>query len=396
MPPYCVLQIIPELETGGAERTTVDIAAALVSAGHRALVASAGGRLVAELEALGAEHITLPLATKSPWRIWRNAGTLAQIVEREQVDLLHARSRAPAWSALIAARRTARPFVTTYHGIYKQTNALKGLYNSVMVRGDAVIANSRYTAELIAERHPFARDRLTVIHRGSDLGGLAPQAVSDARRDALRQAWGIAAGTPVILNLARLTGWKGQTVLIEALARLASTTPDAAWTAILAGDDQGRREYSQMLQARIAAAGLADRIRLPGHCGDVAAALALADVSVVASTEPEAFGRAAVEAQAASVPIIATDLGGARETVLAPPDVAEEARTGWRVPAGDASALADALTEVLALDAGTRTDVTARALRHVSARFSREAMCGATLAIYDRLIDNCRAGSKHG
>lgn len=385
-----VLQVIPELDTGGAERTAVDVAHALVSAGHRAIVASQGGRLVAELVAGGAEHVAMPLKRKAPLALWRNAQALRQLVRAEGVDLVHARSRAPAWSALRAARAQGVPFVTTYHGIYNQSNAAKALYNSVMARGDAVIANSRYTARLIAERHPFAQGHITVIHRGSDLGALDPASVSPERRQALASAWGLAGGERVILNLARLTHWKGQTVLIEALARLAGDDrpPRHApgWTCILAGDAQGREAYVAELKHRIAAADLTGHVRLVGHCADVGAALALADVAVVASVEPEAFGRAAVEAQAAGVPVVATNLGAVPETVLAPPDVAEDERTGWRVPASDAGALAAAIAEMLALATDRREALAGRARAHVTAHFSVEAMCAATLAVYDRLL----------
>jgi glycosyltransferase involved in cell wall biosynthesis len=383
---HTVLQVIPELQTGGAERTTVDIAAALVAAGHRAVVASAGGRLVGELKALGAYHVTLPLAAKSPVAMWRNMRALKRLILSEGIDLVHARSRAPAWSALWAASACDVPFVTTYHGIYGQKNAAKAFYNSVMARGDTVIANSRYTAELIARRHPFARERITVIPRGSDLAALAPDAVSEKRRQALAARWGLSGDGPVILNLARLTNWKGQTVLVDALARLAAGS-DRPWTAILAGDDQGRGDYTQKLRTRIAEAGLDGRIRIVGHCDDVPAALALADLAVVASIEPEAFGRAAVEAQAARVPVIATDLGAAPETVLAPPDVAEDARTGWRIPPGDPQAMARAIGEALALDGEIRATLTQRAAAHVTELYSLEGMCARTLAVYARLLD---------
>ncbi|SDT88208.1 glycosyltransferase family 4 protein [Stappia sp. ES.058] len=382
---HTILQVIPELQTGGAERTTVDIASALVASGDRALVASAGGRLVSELTATGARHVTLPLAAKSPFAMWRNACALKALIRSQGVDLVHARSRAPAWSALWAASTCDVPFVTTYHGIYGQTNAAKAFYNSVMARGDAVIANSRYTADLIARRHPFARDRTTVIPRGSDLAALAPEAVSAERRRALAERWGLAGDAPVILNLARLTGWKGQMGLVDALARLAETS-DARWTAILAGDDQGRGDYTQKLRARIAGVGLEGRIRIVGHCDDVPAALALADLAVVASIEPEAFGRAAVEAQAARVPVIATDLGAAPETVLTPPEVAEDRRTGWRVLPGDTDAMAHAIGSALALEQSAREALTARAAAHVTELYSLEAMCARTLAVYDRLL----------
>jgi glycosyltransferase involved in cell wall biosynthesis len=389
-----VLQILPSLETGGAERTAVDVAAALVAAGHRALVASEGGRLVAELAAAGAEHLTFPAATKNPLAMLANADRLAALIRREGVDLVHARSRAPAWVALIAARRTGVPFVTTFHGAYGETNRLKNLYNSVMARGDTVIANSAWTADLIARRHPFAVGRIVTIPRGGDLAAFAPEAVSAERRAAVATQFGLgpADGRPLVLQLARLTGWKGQRVLIEAAALLARR--GMPFTAILAGDAQGRDGYAADLARRIASAGLGDRVRLVGHCADVPAALALASVVAVPSTEPEAFGRAAVEAQAAGVPVVASDLGAAAETILAPPTTPAEERTGWRVPPGDAEALADALVEALSLDALSRSDFAARARAHVATAYGVAAMTAATLAVYDRLLGQpARAGA---
>ena len=380
-----ILQVIPDLVTGGAERTTIDVAAAIVRAGGTALVASEGGQLVAELDAVGARHITLPVKSKNPLTIWKNAARLQKIIETEGVGLIHARSRAPAWSALLAARRCKIPFVTTYHGIYNQKSPLKALYNSVMARGDRVIANSAYTARLIAERHPFAEDRIEIIHRGSDLSALARGAVPDDRKAALVDAWGLKPERPVILQLARVTGWKGQRVIIDAMAAL----KDAGLTApvaILAGDAQGRDDYVSELKSKIAGHGLEDQVRLVGHCADVPAALALAALSVVASTEAEAFGRAAVEAQAACVPVIVSDLGAVPETVLAPPEVPEADRTGWRVPPGDTKALAEAIKHALKMPEDERQALTARARAHVTEKFSVEAMCAKTLAVYERLL----------
>jgi glycosyltransferase involved in cell wall biosynthesis len=385
-----VLQVIPDLETGGAERTTVDVAAAIVARGWRALVVSEGGRLVQELEACGAEHIVLPVASKNPLTILANAWRLRRLARVRGVALIHARSRAPAWSALLAARWAGLPLVTTYHGIYKQTNALKAWYNSVMARGDLVIANSRYTADLISARNAFARDRLVVIHRGSNLRALDPVAVTPQRRAGMAEQFGSAGDRPVLLQLARLTGWKGQRVVIAAMAELKRRGARLP-LAILAGDDQGREGYRAELLRAIADHGLEDDIRLVGHCADVPAALAVSTLSVVASTEPEAFGRAAVEAQAAGVPVIVSDLGAVPETVLAPPEVTEAERTGWRVPPGDAKALADAIETVLALTPEARADLNARAARHVGAHFTVEAMCAATLETYARLINHAPA-----
>jgi len=382
-----VLQVIPDLETGGAERTTVDIAKALTDAGWAALVASEGGRLVAELESFGAHHITLPVKSKNPLTIWRNAARLGQVIRDRNVDLIHARSRAPAWSALLAARREKIPFVTTYHGVYNQKSRIKAFYNSVMARGDAVIANSGYTANLIQERNPVAAGKITVIHRGSDLGALAPEAVSSERRNTLAEAWKVDANRPIILNMGRLTAWKGQGIVIDAMAKLAEAG-DSQTIAVLAGDAQGRDKYLAELKAQIAGHGLEDRILLVGHCADVPAALSLADVAVVASVEAEAFGRAAVEAQAAHVPVIVSDLGAVPETVLAPPERSDDQRTGWRVPPGNSEALAATLRQVLDLTNEDRQALTDRAARHVTENFSVEAMCEKTLNIYRSLLSD--------
>lgn len=381
-----ILQVIPDLETGGAERTTVDVAEAIRDRGWNAIVASAGGRMVPELSAAGADHVTLPLASKNPLVMWRNAGRLAALCKERSVSIVHARSRAPAWSALAAAKKTGLPFVTTYHGIYNQRSALKAFYNSVMARGDTVIANSGYTAKLIANRHPMASGKITVIHRGSDMENLAPSAANSARGAKLRQLWALPEDRPVILQLARLTAWKGQKIIIEAMARLKTTTPVAP-IAVLAGDAQGRTGYLENLKALIAENGLEEDVRLVGHCDDIAGALAVADLSVVASIEAEAFGRAAVEAQAAGVPVIVSDLGAVPETVLAPPEVDDANRTGWRVPPGDSGALADSIEAVLSAPDTKLAALTERALSHVREKFTVEAMCSATLDVYSRHLD---------
>ena len=379
-----VLQVVPELVTGGVERTAVDIAKALIAEGGRALVASAGGPLVRELLDAGAEHFELPLKSKNPVTLAANVFRLDKLIHREKVDIVHARSRAPAWSAFLAARRAYRPFVTTYHGIYNQKSPFKAFYNSVMARGDAVIANSQYTADLIAVRNPFSKGKVEVVHRGSDLTALAPGKVTSLRQQVLRDAWELEPDRPVILNLARVTPWKGQGVVIEAMAKLKAagrTQP----VAVLAGDAQGRDTYLASLKDRISELGLADQVRIVGHCADVPAALALSEIAVVASVEAEAFGRAAVEAQAAGVPVIVSDLGAVPETVLAPPETPEESRTGWRVPPGDADELASAISSALNMPEGERRLLTNRALAHVRQHFSVETMCEKTLEIYRRL-----------
>lgn len=382
-----ILQIIPHLDTGGAELSAVEVAAAVVRAHGRALVlAEPGGRLAARVTDAGGEVVPFPAAAKNPLGLLRNAAAIRRLIAQKRVDLVHARSRAPAWSALVAARRAGVPFVTTYHGAYNETNALKRLYNSVMARGDVVIANSRYTAELIAGRYGTGRSRIAVIHRGIGRDVFTPDRIAPERVAALRESWGIAAGERVVLQAARLTSWKGQSVLIDAAARLAARGLLDNVVVVLAGDAQGRSTYAQGLQTQVAEAGLQRHVRLVGHVEDIAAAFLIAHVAVVASTEPEAFGRAAIEAQAMGSPVIATAIGAPPETVLAEPAVAVDAITGWLVPPGDAGALADRLAEALALPASERAALAVRARAHVLAQFTVEAMQGRTLAVYDRLL----------
>jgi glycosyltransferase involved in cell wall biosynthesis len=371
-PPAAVLQVLPSLVAGGVERGTLEIAEAVLRAGMRAVVASAGGPLVAELEAMGARHVTLPLATKSPLGIWRNAAALAGVARGEGARILHARSRAPAWSALIAARRTGARFVTTYHGTYNEGFPGKRLYNSVMARGERVIAISGFVAEHIRARHGTDPARIRVIPRGVDPARFDPGAVDPARVAALRAAWGVPeGGRPVVMLPGRLTGWKGGAVLVEAMARL----PRRDALALLVGEGGFRAE----LETLVAARGLADRVRLVGHAGDMPAALLLADVVVHASTDPEAFGRTVIEAQAMRRPVIASDLGAPRETV-------EEAVTGWRVPPGDPDALARAIHRVLGLPEGECAAVCRRAREAVLARYTTRAMQEATIAVYRELL----------
>ena len=380
-----VLQIIPALNAGGAERTTIDIAGALAEVGARALVATEGGRMVGELQARGGLWIPFQAGTKNPLRIWANGRRLARLMREEKVDLIHARSRAPAWSAMLAAQQTGKPFVTTYHGAYAQKSEWKKRYNSVMARGDVVIANSHFTATRIIETWPEAIARVRVVHRGTDLSAFVPAAVGVERVEALRRAWGVPPHQRIILLAGRLTGWKGQRIQIEAAARLRDAGIDDV-VHVLAGDPQGRDGYVAELDTMIAERGLGTIVRRVGHCSDMPAAFLAAAIATVPSVEPEAFGRIAAEAQAMGCPVIVSDIGAAPETVLAPPDVPAGQRTGWRVPAGDAAALADALGEALNMGASARDALSARARAHVEAHFSLPVMTRATLAIYAELI----------
>lgn len=379
-----VLQIIPALDSGGAERTTLEIADALVRAGARALVAAEGGRLVGELQALGGEFHAFPAATKNPLAMAGNVRRLAALMERQGVDIVHARSRAPAWVALGAVTRTGTPFVTTYHGVYSDRSAIKARYNSVMAMGDRVIANSAYTAGHILERYPDAQGRIVTIHRGVDLRLFAPEAVEPERVRTLRETWGAPPDQRIVLLPARLARRKGHRVLIDA-ARILREQGRGDVIFILAGDEQ-RDAYPRELDRAVAQAGLDGIVRRVGHCDDMPAALLSAACVVAPSTEPEAFGRIAVEAQAMGAPVVVSDLGASAETVVAPPQAAPPQRTGWLVPAHDAGALAAAIAEALDLRAAARDSLSLRARAHVRERFSVERMCAATLSVYESLL----------
>jgi glycosyltransferase involved in cell wall biosynthesis len=392
-PPHrpTILQIIPRLETGGAERTVVEVSAAIRQAGGRALVAAEDGRMAVDVRAVGAEIIPLPVASKNPLQIIANARALVRLIRAEQIDLLHARSRAPAWSALLACRRARVPFVTTYHGVYRQSNAVKGLYNSVMARADRVIANSHFTAAAIRNRAAIDPARIVVIPRGIDPAAYDRTSIAPERLQRLRDSWGLAPDTRVVLQAARLSPGKGHAVVVDAAGRLGLAFPGSVAGArpvaiILAGDAQGRDEFVADLDRRIAAHRLGAVVKRVGHVSDMAAAYALADVALLPSTVPEAFGRASIEAQASGVPVIASRLGAPPETVLAEPDVPAGTATGWLVPPGDADALAGALAEALALTPAEHGAMAARARAHVTTKFTLARLQADTLAVYDSLL----------
>lgn len=373
---FTLLQVIPRLETGGAEQTTLDVAAAVRAAGGRALVASMGGRMEEALLASGGELERMGVHSKNPLTILANALRLAALIRRRQVSLVHVRSRAPAFSAVIAARLTGAPLVATYHGVYSARSSLKRWYNGIMTRGDAVIANSEFTRDHLIAQHHVDPAKVTAIPRGVDMARFDPAAVSGERKAALAQAWGLdeTDRRVRVLLAGRLTRWKGQGPAIEALAELKARGVEDV-VLILAGDHQGRTGYQAELEGAIAAHGLQDRVRLVGHCADMPAAYALVDIAIAPSLTPEAFGRTAVEPQAMGVPVIASDHGATRETVV-------PGETGWRVAPGDARAWADALQAAIALGPEGRRRMGEAAARRARALYSVQAMCSATLQVY--------------
>jgi glycosyltransferase involved in cell wall biosynthesis len=378
---FTLLQVIPELETGGAEQSTLDVARAVVRAGGRALVASRGGRMAATLQADGAGLVPMPAHSKNPLVILANAKRLADLIRREKVSLVHARSRAPAFSALWAARATGTPFVATYHGIFKAQNSLKRWYNAVMTRGDLVIANSAYTRAHVLAEHKLDPAKVVAIPRGVDLERFDPAKVASERIAALAQAWRIAPDDPrtKILLAGRLTRGKGHLTIIEAAARL-KAQGRRDFLILFAGDDQGRTGYRQELADAIEKAGLNEAIRIVGHCEDMPAAFLLADLAMMPTIAPEAFGRTAVEPQAMGRAVIAAAHGGAMETVV-------DGETGWLAAPADAQAWAQAMQ--IAIDAGPKAR--ARMGRAAAARarslYRADAMCAATLEAYERVLE---------
>jgi len=373
--PLTVLQVLPALVTGGVERGTVDMVTALSVAGHRAIVASSGGHMVQEVERGGGEHVLLPMRSKNPLVMWRNVGHLARMIDAENVDIVHARSRAPAWSAYYAARRTATPFVTTIHGPYNGQNAAKRAYNSVMFRGDRVIATSGFIGDYLRQTAPnLTDDRIRMIPRGVDLAQFDISTVSAARKIQLADAWAVPAGAPVILVPGRLVRWKGQRVMIEALALLR----DQDSVVVFAGGDVGHDAYKLELRRLAQRLGVEGRVRFVGTCRDMPAAYALASVVASTSVEPEAFGRVAVESQAMGRPTVVTGIGGAMETVL-------PGETGWWVDPDNAAQLAEAVETAVALDQDARDALASRAVAHIAANFTKTLMCERTISVYREL-----------
>ncbi|WP_069441977.1 glycosyltransferase family 4 protein [Methyloceanibacter superfactus] len=379
-----IMQVVPRLDTGGTEQSAVEIAEAIIRAGANALVATEGGRLAADVRSAGGEVIKLPMASKNPLTILANARALAALVSERDISLLHARSRAPAWSALLAARWTGRPFVTTYHGTYGKPGPVKAVYNSVMGRGDRVIANSCYTANLIASRHEGAQPRIRTILRGLDSAIFDPFVVPPGSVTRLRESWHVPPGTKIVLHAARLAGSKGQRQAIEAVRCLNDEGSFEGAILILAGDGTNQT-YRIELADLIARYGLGDKVRLVGHCSDMPVAFLASNTALIPSMVGEAFGRTSIEAQAMGCPVIVSDAGGLPETIV---DAASDPNgfTGWMIKPGNTAALAERIKQSLNLQSVERLAIGARARAWVTTKFVLGQMQAKTLAVYDELL----------
>lgn len=410
--PLVVLQVLPELESGGVERGTLEVARHLVQQGHRSLVVSGGGRLVQQLEEEGSKHIEMPLGKKSPLSLaWIPA--FRHLLTEHRVNILHLRSRMPAWIAYLAWKSlptNRRPrLVTTFHGFYSVNQ-----YSAIMTKGEKVIAVSQTIADHIREHYRVEEERIVLIHRGVDIEKFAPEAVSSMRLAALRRQWGLTEKTfrppaadlarpandqqqvirtvkrprtptpvttgneqspaPIIMLPGRISRWKGHDVFLRSLAQI----KNLPWLALCVGDMNENSGYGDQLMNLRNELGLEQRVKFVGHCADMPAALLLADLVVSpASTEAEAFGRIAVEGAAMGKPVIASAHGGSLETVL-------PGQTGWLVTPNDATALADALLEALSnIDKCRHLGETGR--QWVHKKFTTATMCKQTLTLYEKL-----------
>ncbi|MDD9990840.1 MAG: glycosyltransferase family 4 protein [Rhodospirillales bacterium] len=374
-----VLQVLPRLGgSGGVERETQYISRAIAGAGWRSMISSgeeADGEAAADA---GARHAALPVARRNPVQAPGTIRRLARLIAEEDVDLVHARSRWPAWLAYYAARRAGRPFITTFHGAYSTGAApmkLKRRYNAIMTRGARVIAISEFIARHIVENYTVEPGRIRTIPRGVDLAAFDPARVAPDRLAALRDAWRVPEGLPVVMLPGRLTALKGHLALLDALARI----EESVCCLFVGAGDANRAGYRARVEQRIAALGTAHDVRLTGPCGDMPAAYLLADIVVSPSLRPEAFGRVPAEAQALGRPVIVFAHGGALETVL-------DGETGCLVPPGDIDALADSIRQTLGASPAERSRVASAGQAHVRRNFTLEGMCGATLDVYRELL----------
>ncbi len=373
--PARVLQVLPRLVAGGVERGTVDMAAALAEAGAVPVVASAGGPMEAHLKRHGAQHLTLPLASKNPFVIRRNVDRLAQVIEAQDIDIVHARSRAPAWSALGATRKTGCHFVTTVHAPYGAKGSLKRRYNSVMMRGEKVIAISEFVADYMRRTYDMDPAKIRVIHRGVDLVRFDPEKVTPERVIKLARQWRMPDGVPLILLPGRLTRWKGQTVMLDALARLKDENVCCA----LLGSAMGREGFRSELEQKIAQSGLTGRAFILDNCDDMPAAYKLADMVVSASSEPEGFGRVVSEGQAMGRIVIVSNHGGAKEQII-------DGETAFAFTPDDPDSLADCIRRAVRLDPAQRDKMQRRAVEHVRDHFSNAVMCRKTIDLYREIL----------
>ena len=371
-----VLQVLPELEMGGVEIGTTEIAEALCAHGIKNFVASKGGRLVHELDKLGVRHFTLDLKTKNPFKIRRNAKKLAEIIKENGINIVHARSRAPAWSAYWAAQEAGVHYMTTYHGTYGLGPfGLKKFYNRVMTYGERVIAISNHIRKHLIDNYIIDQNKIRLVHRCVNTLRFNPDSVTQARKINMINEYNIPEDKPVILLGGRITHWKGQHLLIKALAKMQTQN----FYCIIAGDEQGREAYLAYLKKLAEKYGLSSRICFHGKVLDMPALMSVSSVIVSAAIEPEAFGRISVEGQAMGKIVVASNIGGSLDTIT-------DGVTGKLFESNNPYSLAEALDWALSRSETERKEIVEAGFKNVKDNFTKEIMCDKTIAVYKELV----------
>ena len=378
-----VLQVIPKLGYGGAETGCYDIAHYLPENGCKSFIVTSGGELLKFVDKNKVKVFRLPVQSKNPILILINAIILTFIILFNNISIIHARSRAPAWSCLIASKITSRKFVTTFHGTYNFKSNLKKLYNSVMVRSDLIIAGSNFIFSHIKENYSNylnQKKKLLVVFRGINVDYFDPTTKLETEEKKLLKQWEIEKDKKIILLPGRLTTWKGQEVFIEAINLVNIELGYEAFYAVILGSDQGRDLYKKKLIRLSEQYRLTKQLRFIDHCKDMALAYKVSDIIVSASIEPEAFGRVSVEAQSMEKPIIASNIGGSNETVI-------DEKTGYLFKAGDAKSLSQKILKTLTINETQLKLIGAEGRKNIVQKFNVEKMCYSTYSEYKRLIN---------
>ena len=378
-----VLQVIPKLGYGGAETGCFDIAHYLPENNCKSFIVTSGGELLKFVDKKKVKVFRLPVNSKNPLLILINAIILIGIILINNISIVHARSRAPAWSCLLATKLTGRKFVTTFHGTYNFKNNFKKLYNSIMVRSDLIIAGSNFIFSHIKENYSNylnQKKKLLVIFRGINVDYFDPTTKLETDEKKLLKQWEIEKDKKIILLPGRLTSWKGQEVFIEAINLVNIELGYEAFYAVILGSDQGRDLYKKKLVRLSEQYRLNKQLRFIDHCKDMALAYKVSDIIVSASTEPEAFGRVAVEAQSMEKPIIASNIGGSKETVI-------DEKTGYLFEAGNAKSLSQKILKTLTINEAHLISIGIEGRKNVVQKFNVEKMCFSTYSEYKKLIN---------
>jgi glycosyltransferase involved in cell wall biosynthesis len=379
--PITALIVVPTLDVGAADAGAAALARILARAGHRVILVSRPGRLVADATAAGAEFIPLNMGGNNPVAIVRNAFALMRIARERKCDLIHAHGRAAAWSAFLAARLTGIPFVTTWYKGFRDQNVFKHLYNGVMARGDRVIAVSEQLAQLINDRYGTPWERIKVLPSSIDFEGFDPSRMTRERVETLRRGWGVKPETKVILVVGRILRRKGHHVMVRAAQRL-KDMGFKDFLCVFVGEDRGNTHYTGELWDLVLTTRTMDVVRMAAPVADMPAAYAAAAVVVSAAVQPEGLQRSIIEAQAMGRPVIVSDLGAGPDVVLSAPAVPDGRVTGLRCPAGDDAALAEALVRLFSMPEPTRRAIGARGQGWVCSHFDQALVTEQTLRLY--------------